>query len=261
MVRFEGARYNWSDVIERLTQPAPDADPPKAPADEPAAPARFSVNNIQITGGQIDFDDRPADLVHRVRELALGIPFISGFPAEVERFVEPALSAHINDTVFSLDGRTRPFGEALETVFDIVFDPFDVAPYLAYLPFEPAFKLESGQLATKLELAFSSLDAGPQLTLAGTVTASEIDLNGHVNHVRYLSWALDSVAPDWLASHRLRRLQIQFRSEARLGDPVTVSYAAGDDSPLTLVHAIRDAAGQIIAQASTDWLPLKQAVR
>lgn len=176
VVRFEGARYNWSDVIERLAQAPSAAEPSTAPADEPAAPARFSVNNIQISDGQIDFDDRPAKLVHRVRKLALGIPFISGFPAEVERFVEPALSARVNDTPVSLDGRSRPFGEDLETVFDIALEPFDIAPYLAYLPFEPAFALESGQLATKLELAFSSPESGPKLTLAGTATVSDIDL-------------------------------------------------------------------------------------
>ncbi len=176
VVRYEGARYNWSDVIERLAQPVPATEPANTPPDEPAKPARFSVNNIQITDGQIDFDDRPVKLVQRVRELALGIPFISGFPAEVERFVKPALSARINGTPFSLDGRTRPFGDDLETVFDIALDPFDVAPYIAYLPFKPAFALESGQLATKLELAFSSLKSGPRLTLAGTVTVSEVDL-------------------------------------------------------------------------------------
>ena len=171
LVRIDETQHNWSDVIARFAQSAPP------PADEADGPARFSINNIQISGGAFDLEDRLAGVNHTVRELSVGVPFISGFPAEVEHNVQPALSARIDGTAFRLDGRTRPFGEDLETVFDIELDALDITPYMAYLPFEPAFKLLSGALSTQLELAFSEPKGqGPRLTLAGTATLAALDV-------------------------------------------------------------------------------------
>lgn len=171
LVRIDETQHSWSDVIARFAQSSPP------PPDAPDGPARFSINNIQITGGAFDLDDQPAGVKHTVRELAVGVPFISGFPAEVEHYVQPALSASIDGTPFRLDGRTRPFGEDLETVFDIELDALDITPYMAYLPFEPAFKLLSGALSTQLELAFSEPKGqGPRLTLAGTAMLAGLDV-------------------------------------------------------------------------------------
>ena len=169
LTRLDATRSNWSDVIERLNAPAPK------PAKDDAPPRlRFSVNNIHLTDGEIDIDDRPTGLTHRVRALTLGVPFLSGFPAQVRHDVKPELSARINDTDFTLKGRTRPFGEDMATVFDIHLSAFEIAPYLAYLPFEPKFAITRGTLATALELTFAEPpERGPQLTLAGTVTLTD----------------------------------------------------------------------------------------
>ncbi|TVT49605.1 MAG: DUF748 domain-containing protein [Denitromonas halophila] len=170
LVRMDDTQHNWSDVVARFAQS-------DAPPDEPSGPARFSINNIQIARGSLDVDDRLAGAKHTLRELTVGVPFISGFPAEVERHVQPALSARVDGTAFRLDGRTRPFGEDLETVFDIELDALDITPYIAYLPFEPAFKLLSGALSTQLELAFSEPKGqGPRLTLAGTAMLAELEV-------------------------------------------------------------------------------------
>ncbi len=172
LARVEGEQTNWSDVIARF---ATQDEPP--PPDEDAGPLRFSVNNIRITNGEIDINDQPAGLIHTVRALNVGIPFISGFPAQVERYVQPELSAVINGAPLQLSGRTRPFGEDLATIIDIQLAPFDIAPYLAYLPYKPDFRIKSGQLATALELAFAQPTQGaPKLSLIGTATLTELTL-------------------------------------------------------------------------------------
>ncbi|MFT5143222.1 MAG: medium-chain acyl-[acyl-carrier-protein] hydrolase [Rhodothermales bacterium] len=84
---------------------------------------------------------------------------------------------------------------------------------------------------------------------------TEIDMNGHVNHVRYLAWALDSMELDWHQKHRLRRVQVQYRTETRVGDVLTVLKARVPDTDLTWNHEIRSGAGDLVAQARTDWLP------
>ncbi len=47
--------------------------------------------------------------VHTVRNLYLGIPFLSNLPDETEVFVQPALRALVNGTPVALGGRTKPF--------------------------------------------------------------------------------------------------------------------------------------------------------
>ncbi|MCB1959357.1 MAG: DUF748 domain-containing protein [Rhodocyclaceae bacterium] len=171
ITRIDDRRTSWSDVIERLTQTD------EAPRNNAPPRTRFSINNIHLTAGSVDIEDQPAGLTHQVRDLTLGVPFLSGFPAQVRHDVKPELSARINDTDFALTGRTRPFGDDLATVFDIHLSPFEIAPYLAYLPFEPKFAITRGTLATQLSLAFAEpAGQGPQLTLSGTVTLADAEV-------------------------------------------------------------------------------------
>ncbi|QID17893.1 DUF748 domain-containing protein [Nitrogeniibacter mangrovi] len=167
--RLDAHTSNWSDVLARFKTSSPEPTP------KDDGPARFSVNNIRIDAGQIDINDRPAGLTHTVRALKIGIPFISGFPAQVEHYVQPELSALINGSPLELHGRTRPFTKDLATDVDITLAPFDVAPYLAYLPYDPDFRLASGQLALDLQLGFEQPATGaPRLTLSGTATVSDL---------------------------------------------------------------------------------------
>jgi acyl-ACP thioesterase len=53
---------------------------------------------------------------------------------------------------------------------------------------------------------------------------SHIDLNGHVNNVRYIEWLLESCP-----GREVRDLEIVFRSETLVGDEVRVEQIAGDD--------------------------------
>lgn len=65
------------------------------PKSEGPTPA-FSLNNIQISGGLVEFDDHPVDERHVVSDLSLSLPFVSSMAYAVQSFVEPAFSAHIN---------------------------------------------------------------------------------------------------------------------------------------------------------------------
>lgn len=169
LIRFDEKTTNWSDVIERFAGSEPSAEP------EQSGPVRFSINNIHIGNGEVDVDDRVAGLIHTVRQLNVGIPFISGFPAEVEHYVQPELSALINDAPFELNGRTRPFDAQQTTVFDLQLAPFDIAPFLAYLPYQAKFRIVRGQLSTALELAFEQPESGsPRLTLVGSASLTDL---------------------------------------------------------------------------------------
>ena len=144
LVRLEPQRFNFSDIIERL-QAKPKTDD---------APARFSVNNIRVSDGTVNFDDRPVFREHIVSDLKLGIPFLSNLPTDVEIDVQPALSARVNGTPLEVKGETRPFAETLESLVDLKLDGLDLRRYLAYSPVRPNFTLPSGTLSTDLSIVF-----------------------------------------------------------------------------------------------------------
>ncbi len=79
MARKEDLTYNFSDLMEKKeTKP-----------DEKSKPFLFSLNNIRIENGSIDFWDAPKQKSHTIRDLNLGIPFLSNIPYDVQTFVQP----------------------------------------------------------------------------------------------------------------------------------------------------------------------------
>ena len=165
LVRNSGSTYNFSDLITA-------ASPPPA---VPAKPLRYALNNIQLTGGDIDFDDRPVGKVQTVRNLYLAVPFLSNLPDETEVFVQPALRAVVNGTPVALNGRTKPFSGSRETALDFEFRNLDVPAYLAYLPVPLRVKVPSALLSGKLTLTFRQEKGKPStLELSGRAALRDV---------------------------------------------------------------------------------------
>jgi uncharacterized protein DUF748 len=140
--RNADGKYNVSDLIEEFLKPSNEPTP------------QFSVSNIQVSGGRIEFDDQPKGKKHLVSDIQIGLPFISNFPSEVESFVQPAFSAKVNGTPVALAGRTKPFADTRDTVVELELSDLDVPTYAAYSPVEIPARFVSGKLFAKLALSF-----------------------------------------------------------------------------------------------------------
>jgi len=86
ITRIEENRFNFSDIVNKILA--------KPKSDD--APARFSLNNIHIQQGRIDYDDRVLQSRHTISDFDLSIPFLSNLPRDVEIFTFPAFSAKLN---------------------------------------------------------------------------------------------------------------------------------------------------------------------
>ncbi len=64
-----------------------------------------------------------------------------------------------------------------------------------------------------------------------TAHFSDLDINGHVNSIRYLSHALDLFPLSFHTAHTLRRIEMAYSAETFAGD--TISYYHDEISPLT----------------------------
>ncbi len=166
---FDGT-YNFSDLLEKqAASTRPDQKQEKKTV--------FSLNNIQILNGSIDFFDGPKHIQHSVRDLKLMIPFLSTVAYDTETFVEPLLEATVNGTKFSFQGKTKLFANSLETHFDINIAGFNLANYLAYVPYKLDFVLKSGLIDSAAKLTYTQYsDRPPSINLAGSIDLRTIAL-------------------------------------------------------------------------------------
>ncbi|MEA5097725.1 MAG: DUF748 domain-containing protein [Burkholderiaceae bacterium] len=164
LVRTDKNHYSIDDILAELAKQPPSEEPP-----------RFSVYNIQIEDGLIEFDDRPENSTHTIAELKLGIPFISSLPSKVDVFVEPLLSAKVNGSPLQVKGKAHPFGETKEAVIDLDLDGIALPHYMEYLPFKPQFKLPEGALDVHMSASFRQpKDAAMALLLKGSASLKNV---------------------------------------------------------------------------------------
>ena len=91
-------------------------------------------------------------------------------------------------------------------------------------------------------------DEGP----VRAVLFSDIDVNQHVNNVKYVQWMLDSLPAEFVEQHTLKDLAINFVMQAKLGDAYRVVH--DETAPDTIETAIRLAAdGHDFCRLRTVW--------
>lgn len=147
VARLTDGRYDISDLLDEWLKPS----------EKPSETPPFSVNNIQLIGGQIIFDDQPKAQVHKIEAINLSLPFISSLPYQTKVFVEPSFSATINDSPLVLKGRSKPFDGSHESELDLDLDRFDLAELQPYLPDTLPLRLGAGILDTEMKIVFKSV--------------------------------------------------------------------------------------------------------
>jgi len=192
IIRNSDLSYNFSDLLKQTKS---EKEPKKETGD-----FLFSLNNIRIEQGSLDFWDVPNHTKHTVRDLLIAVPFLTNTSDRIEHYTQPVVSANINGDPYLIRGRTKPFSDTLETVFDIEFKDLDIPYYLAYIPVDLNFKLLKGKLDTKLNLAFSrSRDKKSSVKIAGDVALKQFavdDKTGQpVIRIPELNIAMASIEP------------------------------------------------------------------
>lgn len=166
ITRNDDGSYNVSDLLE---------EDPQRENEKPSKPMRFSVNNIQILSGSIDFLDGPKRTQHRARDITIKLPMISNFSYFVDTFVQPVFQASINDTPVLIEGKTKPFHDSLETVIDLDIKKINLPHYLEYIPFKVNVRLVSGTLDSVNTVTFTQFrDRPSNLTVSGDVSINDL---------------------------------------------------------------------------------------
>jgi uncharacterized protein involved in outer membrane biogenesis len=200
IVRDMDGGYNFSDLLSS-TEPGDSTDAEK-PADSSSGPFKFSLYNIQILNGSADILDQQKDKIHKISRLNLIIPFISNIGSNLEVFVKPHFSAVFNDEPILMVGKTKPFDESLETVFDIDLKGIDIPYYFTYLPYKTNLKIPSGSLDVNVSLSYIQSEDKAELSSSGVLALKDLEITDTSNH-QLLKLALFQV--NWLRSHILAK--------------------------------------------------------
>jgi hypothetical protein len=167
IVRNEDGSYNFSDLLE--------SKPLKSKPKKEEKKLRFSLNNIQILNGSVDFLDGSKHTTHKLRDMNIKIPFISSLPYYADIYVQPSFEAKVNDTPISFKGETKPFKDSLETHLDINVKDLNIPFYMAYSPFKMPFKMESGFLDINTAVSYINYrNKPPSLNVTGNVALKKI---------------------------------------------------------------------------------------
>jgi uncharacterized protein involved in outer membrane biogenesis len=156
LARDRGGRYSVQDLIDRALA-APEGPPPA-----------FSLNNIEIDGGSVVFDDGTTATKHRIEDLAIGIPFLSSLKYQAEIRVTPHLEGSFDGSHFAFAGTATPFAEHHAAAIDIDVDALPLKAYVAYLPAKPRLDVAGGALTTHLKVIFTGgIESERKLELRG----------------------------------------------------------------------------------------------
>lgn len=58
---------------------------------------------------------------------------------------------------------------------------------------------------------------------------NDVDINGHINSVKYIEHVLDLWDLDWYREHQIKRFEIAYVAEAHAGDTLSFYMEGGDN--------------------------------
>ncbi|MBF5008195.1 DUF748 domain-containing protein [Burkholderia pseudomultivorans] len=267
IVRYDAQRFNFTDLIEKFSTPSkPDSKP-----------TLFSVSNIQINNGRIDFDDRLLNEKHVVDEWTLGIPYIATLPSKTDIFVQPTLRLRFDGSPIAIDGKTKPFAQSRESEIALKFDKLDVPKLISYAPTRLPVAVTSGLLSSDLALSFAMNGETPALRVSGTVDLADAKVTGlaseplfaaHGVHVAAASLEplrnvlhFDEIRIDRPVVDLSRDKQGVLNLEKLAGQPSAAPKPAAAASGATSAAAASAASGAKPAAANAKTPPLDLTIR
>jgi len=164
MAQTAPGRFDFDDIVQRF------ANQPEAQAGADAKPPMgFALYNVQLSGGEVDFDDQTVHVKHELRDLALALPFLSNLPADREVKVLPRLAFMLDGSRFDSSAQATPFAQSHQAQARLNVKDFDLAPLAAYVPASLGIRLDAARLSADLGLDFAQQGGAPQVRLDGSL--------------------------------------------------------------------------------------------
>jgi uncharacterized protein involved in outer membrane biogenesis len=168
VVRAGAERFNFTDILERQEakpkEPKPEKtkpektkpEEPKPEEPKPAGRFPFVLNNVKLTGGSLELEDRAVagGRTQTLKNLEIDLPCLSSLPAEADREVELRVSLVFNGAPLSLTAKIKPVIGDLTASLQLILRQLSLPPLSGYAPQAPPVELASGDLSLDPERRF-----------------------------------------------------------------------------------------------------------
>ena len=244
VVRQTSARYNFSDLVDEFMAKPKNDDPLPG----------FSVNNIEIAGGEIAFDDQPVEEKQVVSDIAIKLPFVSSLAYATEIFVEPSFSAKINGAPMEITARSKPFADSLETEISLALSDLNLTRFFDYAPVKLPIKMSSGSLDSDLKIVFHQENAkASTLEVSGTTSITDLKIQEDSGQplVSFKKLDVDIASAELLnGKYRLARVVLD---SPHVGASVS---SDGDINWMRLVAAVQKSSGASNTKGASKSAPV-----
>lgn len=177
LVREGEHLFNFSDLIEKFLQ---------LPDDEEESAALFSISNIVLKNGHIEWVDRFKQNHQEITEVNFAVPFVANLDKVKDSWVEPHFSASVNGAPLKLDGKLRPFANKREATLAFKVGDIDITRIDEYVPLPVGISLKSGYFDSDLMLSFTqSGDGMPEITLSGQTELRQVVVENESVQIPY----------------------------------------------------------------------------
>ncbi len=147
------------------------------------------------------------------------------------------------------DEKRELLGAATTTWFAIDLKTRRPQPTDRYFTYAPPADCRQAVPERASKLSFESPAEGARKFVAGF---HAIDVNGHVNNVTYLEWLIESHTLDFLQTHTLARLEINFLGEAAAGDTIVARLRRHSEQNYQQ-SLTNQSSGKELCRAVTTW--------
>ncbi|MEN8140669.1 MAG: DUF748 domain-containing protein [Thermodesulfobacteriota bacterium] len=172
---YKDLTWNFSDLLAQPGETEGGTEGAASPGEKKNF--HFSLNNIEISGGQFHLDDQAGGMTHSITALNLAFPRLSNLPSHVEIFTQPSFSAVVNGTPIGMEGDSKPFHASRQSDLNLNFTDIDLTKYLVYLPDNLGFALESGLLDLTLSCSLMQhADGKPAINVKGALALRQVDI-------------------------------------------------------------------------------------
>lgn len=190
IARMAEDRFNFSDLLN-AGKPAQESQPeaeagigpetttgPEAPfplqsvepIDGRVTNPKFSVHNVKIINGTLDYINEENCEKERIEGIELDLPLISTLGERPDGWAELTVAARVNQSPLNVVAKAKPFSDLLEMTVDVQLTDFDISPYSACLPPQLQFKVRSGRVDAQAVVTYSKAEDEASLTISGEVS-------------------------------------------------------------------------------------------
>lgn len=114
------------------------------------------------------------------------------------------------------------------------------------------YSLENEYAIEKVPGKISQIDS-KKLIFEKNVSYSDIDINQHVNNVKYVELAIDSFSKDRFLEKHMKEFQINFLSECKYGQVIQVHKGYDQLKDISYIEGVRKDKGDKVFQATVKW--------